>query len=150
MIGEIGNFKMKKLLLMFLCLPLLGFGQIFNYSNDGDNFIYIDLVNFPGILGQKQVITDVSFQNKKISTGSFGYESSVSIPKLASRLNYGIDFFQYKLLDKTILQNIDLTSVAPTGTGGLRYSYYRLTGGLGKGLFFTKFSSSTLNLDSSV
>ena len=140
---------MKKLLLILLCLPLIGFGQIFNSSNDGDNFLYIDLLNFPGILGQKQVITDVSFQSKKISTGSFGYESSVSIPKLASRLNYGIDFFQYKLLDKTILQNIDLSSIAPTGTGGLRYSYYRLTGGLGKGLFFTKFSSSTLNIDAS-
>jgi TonB family protein len=27
MIGEIGNFKMKKLLLILLCLPLIGFGQ---------------------------------------------------------------------------------------------------------------------------
>ena len=27
MIGEIGNFKMKKLLLILLCLPMIGFGQ---------------------------------------------------------------------------------------------------------------------------
>ena len=27
MIGEIGNFKMKKLLLVLLCLPFIGFGQ---------------------------------------------------------------------------------------------------------------------------
>ena len=28
MIGEIGNFKMKKILLILLCLPLIGFGQV--------------------------------------------------------------------------------------------------------------------------
>jgi len=27
MIGKIGNFKMKKLLLILLCLPMIGFGQ---------------------------------------------------------------------------------------------------------------------------
>ena len=27
MIGEIGSFKMKKLLLILLCLPMIGFGQ---------------------------------------------------------------------------------------------------------------------------
>ena len=33
MIGEIGNFKMKKLLLILLCLPMIGFGQNKNEEN---------------------------------------------------------------------------------------------------------------------
>tara|TARA_B110000211_G_scaffold137532_1_gene157299 strand:- start:2655 stop:3326 length:672 start_codon:yes stop_codon:yes gene_type:complete len=32
MIGEIGNFKMKKLLLILLCLPFIGFGQDENHK----------------------------------------------------------------------------------------------------------------------
>ena len=34
MIGEIGNFKMKKLLLILLCLPLLGWGQDLKGKDD--------------------------------------------------------------------------------------------------------------------
>jgi hypothetical protein len=37
MIGEIGNFKMKKLLLILLCLPMIGFGQ-HNIKNIKVNF----------------------------------------------------------------------------------------------------------------
>ena len=34
MIGEIGNFKMKKLLLILLCLPMIGFGQELKSTDD--------------------------------------------------------------------------------------------------------------------
>ena len=36
MIGEIGNFNMKKLLLILLCLPMIGFGQTCFSTNNND------------------------------------------------------------------------------------------------------------------
>ena len=50
MIGEIGSFKMKKLLLILLCLPMIGLGQCitgnckngqgtYNYPNSGNKYV---------------------------------------------------------------------------------------------------------------
>jgi len=127
---------------------MIGLSQFGNYTNKGENHFYCDLLNFPGSFGQDLIITDPTFESKKIATGSIGFDNSRSFKFLMNnRLNYGIDFFQYKLLDKNILQNFKGSNTTPWGAGGLHYSYYRVNGGLGTGLLITEHSTSTLNLD---
>tara|TARA_B110000858_G_scaffold197966_1_gene261759 strand:- start:11 stop:1453 length:1443 start_codon:yes stop_codon:yes gene_type:complete len=50
MIGEIGNFKMKKLLLILLCLPMIGFGQLNTAINERIKNTKYTIVHLPKML----------------------------------------------------------------------------------------------------
>lgn len=136
---------MKKLVFIFCCVPIIGFGQL---KQENTFHIYLDLFNIPQILGKNSAIQDTNFHNKKIAIGSFGFEGSKSfLSNHRLNLNYGMDYFQYKLLDKTIIQNLALTNTTPFGKGGYRYTYLRFKGGLGVRILSTKNSAYTFNID---
>ena len=86
---------MKKLILIFLCLPILGIAQ---FKKTETVTLYWDLVNLPQALQETSNIQDPNFSMKKIALGAVGFEGAKSFLKNNQlNVNYGIDYFQYKL-----------------------------------------------------
>ena len=138
---------MKKLILIFLCLPILGIAQ---FKKTETVTLYWDLVNLPQALQETSNIQDPNFSMKKIALGAIGFEGAKSFLKNNQlNVNYGIDYFQYKLVDKNIFDNYTWSNTTPFGKGGLYYSYFRVSGGVGAKLFVRQNMFSSLNLDGS-
>ena len=83
MIGEIGNFKMKKLLLILLCLPMIGVGQDVPLTEKKVTTESMENKE------QRQVLKEKTKRTKK-------YNRSLAMyPKNQIGLSYGITDFNY-------------------------------------------------------
>jgi len=104
MIGEIGNFKMKKLLLILLCLPMIGFGQC--VSGDCENgqgtYIYGTTQEYEGEWkdGLRHGFGKNTFPNGTVKEGL--WENDILIEDLSSPYNRNIENLIKEFVEKRV------------------------------------------------
>ena len=104
MIGEIGNFNMKKLLLILLCLPFIGFGQC--VSGDCDNgqgtYIYATIGKYEGEWkdGLRHGFGKNTFPNGTVKEGL--WEDDILIEDLSSPFNRNIENLIKEFVEKRV------------------------------------------------
>jgi len=134
MIGEIGNFKMKKLLLILLCLPMIGLSQTKEHRDVNEQGItYIDngrysvsIVSGVGSMGtswvpkkRKKIIKQIENFCKKAGSAKYKIEDEKVRPTHSGSGNYGrfpntfgrLDI-TFVLLDKDVIRLYD-SSINP-------------------------------------